>query len=147
MRLTRAVFKYIETELFHYDDTRKELNAERDDIIAAAPVKAEGSRGSVPDPTAAKASRLLTSVSISQMERTVRAVERALARLNDDHRQLFELHYRKVLSWQEVCGHMHIGKTKFYDTRNALVKMVAVHMGYEVNTPRKSAEKVRNPEG
>ena len=94
MRLTRAVFKYIETELFHYDDTRKELNAERDDIIAAAPVKAEGSRGSVPDPTAAKASRLLTSVSISQMERTVRAVERALARLNDDHRQLFELHYQ-----------------------------------------------------
>jgi len=147
MRLTRAVFKYIETELFHYDDTRKELNAEREDIIAAAPIKTEGTRVGTSDPTAAKAGRLLTSVSISQMERTLRAIERALVRLNDDHRQLFELHYRKAISWQCVCKEMHISKSKFYDTRNALVKMVAVHMGYEVNMSRKSAEKVRNPEG
>lgn len=142
MRLSKAVFRYIETELFSYDDTRKELLTEREDIISGAPVKAEGSRrGAKSDPTAAKAGRLLSSASISQMERSVRAIDKALARLSDDHRLLFELYYRKAMHWQQVSMQLPCSKTKFYDLRNEIVRMTAIHLGYEVDVPRKKCGK------
>ena len=88
MRLTSRVFNYIEEELHNYEHTKRRLTDLREDIITAAPTPSEGQQSAVSDPTAAKAGRLLSNKTICRMEETIGAVDRALQRLNDDHREI-----------------------------------------------------------
>ena len=130
MKLDRAVFRYIEHELYNYDETKKEIEELREDIIERAPLKETvPNMGYISDPTARKALKLVSSTAIARMERTVRAIERALARLSDDHRQLFELKYRQCLPWKRVCELMPVSERTYFRLRRELVIMVAFEMG------------------
>mgnify|MGYP000872409590 CR=1 FL=1 len=130
MKLDRAVFRYIEHELYNYDETKREIEELRMDIIEKAPLKeAIPGTGYVSDPTARKAMKLVTSTALARMERTVRAIDRALARLTDEHRQLFELKYRQCLPWQRVCELIPLSERSYFRLRRELVLMVALEMG------------------
>lgn len=130
MKLDRAVFRYIEHELYNYDETKREIEELREDIIEKAPLKeVVPGTGFISDPTARKAIKLVTSTAIARMERTVRAIDRALARLSDEHRQLFDLKYRQCLSWQKICDEMPVSERTYFRLRRELVYMVAVEMG------------------
>lgn len=131
MKLARAVFKYVEHELYNYDLTKKIIDELREDIILSTPYKeAVGStKAGVSDATAKKAVKLVSSVTLARMTRTVMAIDRALARLTDDHRQLFELKYRQALPWQRVCDEMPTSERTYFRLRRELVLMVAVELG------------------
>lgn len=130
MKLDRAVFRYIEHELYNYDETKKEIEELRMDIIEKGPLKeAVPGTGYVSDTTARKAIKLVTNTALARMERTVRAIDRALARLSDDHRQLFELKYRQCLPWQRVCELIPLSERSYFRLRRELVLMVALEMG------------------
>ncbi len=130
MKLSRAVFRYVEHELYSYDWTVKEIERLREDIIEAVPFKeVVGGKGYISDPTARKATQLVSNTALARMTRTVTAVDKALARLSDNHRALFNLKYRQDLPWQRVCEELPTSERTYFRLRRELVEMVAVMLG------------------
>ncbi len=130
MKLPRAVFRYIEHELYNYDKTRQEIEDLRETIIEKPPAReVVPGVGRVSDPTARKAIKLLTSTTLARMSRTVAAIDRALARLTDEHRRLFDLKYRQCLPWQRVCDELSTSERTYFRLRHELVAMVACELG------------------
>ena len=130
MRLNRAVFRYVEHELYNYDNTLVEMQNLRENIIEAPPLReAVPGTGYVSDPTARKGIQLVTNTALVRMTRTVAAIEKALARLSDNHRALFNLKYRQDLPWQQVCQELPTSERTYFRMRRELVEMVALEMG------------------
>ena len=130
MRLNRAVFRYVEHELYNYDNTMVEMQNLREDIIDRTPTRETvPGKGYVSDPTAKKAVNLVSSKAIARMTTVVNAIDRALARLTDNHRALFELKYRQALPWQQVCQELPASERTYFRLRRELVIMVAVELG------------------
>lgn len=130
IRVPRAVWLYIEHELYDYDAKKQAIKEMEEDIIFSVPEKGTTpGRGYMSDPTARKAHSLMTSTAIRHMVRVIQAIDRALARLKDEHRKVFELKYRRGLPWQQVCQEMHIDRATFFRYRRQLITMVALEMG------------------
>lgn len=136
MRLPRAIFRYVEHELYHYDETQKELQELRQEIvsISASPGFVIVNENNVSDSVARKVVKLVTNTAIARMTRTLAAIDKALMRLTEHHRQVFELRYRKHLPWQEICQEMSIDRSTYFRYRSQLVFMVAVEMGLVKHT-------------
>ncbi|NPV90091.1 MAG: hypothetical protein HPY50_04855 [Firmicutes bacterium] len=129
-RIERAVFRYIEHELFRYDATIDDILEIREEIIEeeyAPEVKVSG--GQLNDATRRRATRLATDAVLIRMTRVVVAIDRALDRLGDRHRLLFELRYRRLLQWPQICLEMSISERTFFRMRRELVLMVGSELG------------------
>ena len=130
MRLNRAVFRYVEHELYNYDNTLVEMQNLREGIIEAPPLReAVPGTGYVSDPTARKATQLVTNTALVRMARTVAAIDKSLARLSEDHRAIFELKYRQAMPWKRVCQELPASERTYFRLRRELVFMVAVELG------------------
>ena len=130
MKLPRAVFRYVEHELYNYDNTLLEMENLREGIIEAPPLReAVPGTGYVSDPTARKATQLVTNTALARMARTVAAIDKSLARLSEDHRSLFELKYRQTMPWKRVCQELPASERTYFRMRRELVEMVALEMG------------------
>lgn len=130
MRLNRAVFRYVEHELYNYDNTLVEMQNLREGIIDRTPTRETvPGKGYVSDPTAKKAVNLVSSKAIKRMTTVVNAIDRALARLTDNHRALFVLKYRQALPWQQVCRELPTSERSYFRMRRELILMVAVELG------------------
>jgi len=74
VKLNRAVFRYVEHELYNYDNTLVEMHNLREGIIEAPPLReAVPGTGYVSDPTARKATQLVTNTALARMARPVAA--------------------------------------------------------------------------
>jgi RinA family phage transcriptional activator len=126
-------FKFIEAELFAYDQTKRELAELEADIIEAAPLKeAAGGHSGISDPTARKAGKLITSPEITALSKRIQYIESALLILGEGHREVFDLRYRKGMKWQMVQMEMNVSQSVYFDLRRELVRSVAAKYGYRV---------------
>lgn len=130
MRIDRAIFKYIEHELYSYEDSKRELALTREEIIEGEE-KPEVSvmGGSLGNKTQNKAIKLMTSNYILKAEKVIQAIEKSLKLLDDKHRALFELKYKRGLPWQETSIEMGISDRTYYRLRRELVTIVGQQMG------------------
>lgn len=133
MKIPRAVFRYVEHELYSYEQTKKEIQELREDILEDRPALIEiasiSKAGYISDPTSSKVTRLLTSKALKKMVDNIRAIDRALSRLTDEHRRLFMLKYSQALPWQNVRREMPVSDRTYFRMRGELVLMVAAEMG------------------
>lgn len=130
MKLPKVVFKYVEYELYNYDHNLELIKQFQDDVIYAQPTKeVVPNIGYISDPTSKKVIKLASSNFLLKMLDRISRINRALQRLNDDHRTIFELKYRKGLKWQQVCEEMPVSERTYFRLRRELVYMVAVEMG------------------
>ena len=131
MELERAVFRFVEHELYSYDLLADQLAALKDDIYSGRP--AEGARPESNrrpgNPTEAKGIRLVSDVAVLHITRTIQAIDVGLSRLTDDHRTIFDLKYRRAYDWIAVCEAMPISRSAYYKLRRELVEMVAYQLG------------------
>lgn len=130
MRIPPATWRFIEQELYNYDATKKEIESLREDIIStsAHPINTAGKQGPG-DPTSGKVVKLMSSPALAQMERTVRAIEKAFAMLSEDHLLVYELKYRQGLSWQRVCSDAPMSRRAYFKLRRELVLTVGANLG------------------
>jgi len=130
LRIEKSIFKYIEQELYNYSETKRELDDYKDDIIEGT-VRPEVSvsGGRMGDSTGSKAIKLTTSKFILKSEKVVKAVEKSLRILTDDHNKLYKLRYNDCMSWVEVIAEMHISERTFYRLRREIVAMVGQELG------------------
>ena len=130
MKLEKSVFRYIEHELYNYKYTIQTIADLRENIIGAVPLRETvPGTGYISDPTARKATKLVTNTALARMTRTVAAIEKALNRLNQDHRAVFELKYCQFLPWKKVCDELPVSERTYFRLRRELVYMVALELG------------------
>ena len=133
MRMPPAYFNVIEHELYNYDYTKEQVGQMRDEIIVGVPaMPSEGDRvqsNRISKPTEKKGVALASNVALVSMERTVKAIDRALLLLGEEHNELFELRYRQKQNWRTTVCEMGMPERTYFRKRRELVYAVAVQLG------------------
>ena len=134
MKIPAPIYRHIEFELYGFDKTKAELNELREDILigsgGGSDLGTTIMSGTTSDTTGKKAERLLTSQAIIQTMKTVNAIERALSRLGDNHRAVFQLKYRQQLPWQQVCEEIPIAERTYFLLRKEMVYLIGLELGW-----------------
>lgn len=130
LKINKNVFKYIEHEMYCYDEIKKELELYREQIIEGEnKPEVSVSGGTTGDQTANKAIKLVSSKFVLQSEKVIQAIEKTLGILGDAYKELFEYKYQKGLPWQEVMAEMCISERTYFRMRRNLVTMVGQQLG------------------
>ena len=129
--MNKAIFRYIEHELYHYEVTKQAIEDMREDIISEVPQMSGDvvSSFTISDTTQKKATRLITNAALLRMSKTTESIDRALDKLEDVHRQLFYLKYQERKKWREVCEELPTSERTYFRVRRELVLMVALELG------------------
>ena len=133
--MNKAIFRYIEHELYHYEVTKQAIEDMREDIISEVPQMSGDvvSSFTISDTTQKKATRLITNAALLRMSKTTESIDRALDKLEDVHRQLFYLKYQERKKWREVCEELPTSERTYFRVRRELVLMVALELGMTSN--------------
>jgi len=133
-RLRKEIRKYIESELRHYRENRKEIEAMREDIVEGSPGGLDGQpRGpGISNPTERNATRLLTNRRLGKLEETVNAIEIVVEELDEDRRKLIEYTYFKrprTLTDAGVACRLNVSIRTFYRWRDLIIHRIAHELG------------------
>ena len=130
-KVPRWVKKKIENELYQYWDNKKELEEMQRDIIESSPEPPDGQpRGnSTSNTTEQKAIKLRTSRSILAVERRLKYIENAIARLNEDEQKIFEIIFKERHNQKMAETYRYIYKDSYYNTYNKIIYFTAVEFG------------------
>lgn len=129
MRINKAVFRYIEFELYNYEQTKKDLDLERERILESSPNQEVAVQSDLGDSTANKAIKLTTSASIIKDERVINSIDKAISILGEKHAKLFKLKYIDDRPEKEVYLVMNISRGHYFKIRRELVETVGLQLG------------------
>lgn len=129
MRINKAVFRYIEFELYNYEQTKKDLEFEREQILENSTFQEVAVQSNIGDTTANKAIKLTTSANIIKNERVINSIDKAIKILGDKYAKLFELKYIDCRPAKEVWLLMGVSDVTFYRYRRELIAMVGQILG------------------
>ena len=134
MRMPPAYFNVIEHELYNYDYTKEQVGQMRDEIlVGVTAMPTDGDRvqsNRISKPTEQKGIDLASNVALGSMERTVKAIDRALLLLGEEHNELFELRYRQKQNWRTTVCDMGVPQQTYFRKRRELVYAVAAQLGW-----------------
>lgn len=131
MRIDKKVYKYIDYELQHYEENKKELERLREEILDARPVPADGQpRGnSTGNPTERKAMELISSTALLKIESTIKAIEKVYEQLADDYKMFFYWNYKRNAGIVKTCQEVNIAEKTYYRWRDSIVYNVGMELG------------------
>lgn len=129
MRINKAVFRYIEFELYNYEQTKKDLELERERILESSPCQEVAVQSDIGDSTANKAIKLTSSTNIIKNERVINSIDKAISILGEKHAKLFELKYIDCRPPKEVWLLMGISDVTYYRYRRELIATVGQILG------------------
>jgi RinA family phage transcriptional activator len=132
--LSKAAFKHIESELYYYHDTLKEIDKLRKEIMFGKSMEDEsGIRSSeVGRPTERIATRLLTHKRLRNLEEMAEAIVSAYNALSEDHQKVIQTKYwsRKRLSWDDISIQLSMHRNTAMKLRKDVVYLVAEKIGW-----------------
>jgi len=125
------VKKKMENELYQYWDNKKELKELQQDILDESPAPADGQpRGNMTsNPTEQKAIRLRTSRTILAVERRLKYVENAIARLNPEEQEVFEIIFKEKHNQKMAETYRYVTKHTYYTVYNKIIYFTALEFG------------------
>lgn len=131
MRIDKKVYKYIDYELQHYEESKKKLEQLRLDIIESSPAPADGQpKGNITgNPTEQKALKLTSSVALLKIENTVNAIGRVYGQLSQEHKVFFDWNYKRNVGIVRTCQEIGIAEPTYYRWRDKIVYLVGEEMG------------------
>lgn len=137
-KIRRGTFKHIESELYHYHETKKELEALRRDILLSSPdrdcASPARSTGLPSDPTGQTATLLMTHRRIEQMGKIVEAIEHVYNTVPDGWKKLIRLKYwtkPQTLTWEGIAQQLHVSARQAMRWRDDIVHAIAEHLGWQ----------------
>lgn len=135
-KLKDATFKYIESELFAYKDTLKEIEKLRVEIMYGKDQTDEntgGGKSNIPGrPTERIATRLVTNKKLERMEKVTNAIAKVYSGLNSDCQKLVNLKYwtkRQTLSWQGIVDELHVSRKTAFNWKKLIIQAIADELG------------------
>ena len=106
----------------------------KDEIIDAPPKpiseQDNTQRTKVSDPTFSKTAVLCSNVTLQYMERTIKAIDTALMRLDEVHNEIFEHRYRQNKNWRQTISELCISQDTYFRRRREIINMVAMQIGF-----------------
>lgn len=137
LKLRTATFKHIESELYNYQETIKEIQKLRNDIMFATGSDDEnvgGGRSSEPGrPTERIATKLTSHKTLIQLEEIVSAIQKVYVALTKDHQTLIEMRYwtkPQTLTWDGLAEKLHVSKRQALRWRDKIVEEIAKNLGW-----------------
>lgn len=121
MKIDKKVYNYIEFELQHYEKSKKKIEEMKTDIIEE--------NEPLGKPAEKKAFKLMTTVSLIQLEKRVQAIEKVKESLNEDYKKFFEFNYIKQVGIVKTCNEIPICERTYYNMRDKIVYAVGQEMG------------------
>lgn len=130
-KVPKWVKKKIENELYQYWDNQKELLEMQQDILDESPNPPDGQpRGNATsNPTEQKTIKLRTTRSILAIERKLGYIEKAVARLNKEEQEIFEIIFKEKHNQKMAETYKYISKDSYYNTYNKIIFLAAVEFG------------------
>ena len=134
-KIPDAVFKYIEHELYNLEETKQELKELKNDISSSSIGEMEyndmpsGQSNENYSSTEATALDMITNKAIVRATKTIRDIEAAKQRLNEDKIRLFNLKYNQCKTWQEITRELCISEATYFRWRKDIIRIVAEKMG------------------
>jgi len=132
MTIPKEVYRYVEYELYHYAEYKKELELERERILESSSMLSDGmpKGNETSDSTAKKAISLNESKSIKAMREVLDAIDVSLKMLSDGHRALFKEVYGKGRKdIYSVCAELGMSERTYRRHKAQIVLAVAGEMG------------------
>lgn len=137
LKLKKATFKHIESELYSYHDTLREINSLRKDIMFTKENDDEnigGGRSSFPSsPTERIATRLATHKKLTRLEEVTNAIEKVYTGLPDEYQKLIKLKYwtrPQLKTWDGIATELNMGRRTAFRLRDEIVHTVAEVLGW-----------------
>lgn len=136
-KLKKATFKHVESELYSYHDTLREINNLRKDIMFTKESDDEnigGGRSSMPSsPTETIATRLATHKRLTRLEEVTNAIEKVYTGLPEDYQKLVRLKYwtrPQTLTWEGIAGAIPVSRRTAFNMRDEIVYAIGEVIGW-----------------
>lgn len=133
--LPPAIFKFIEHELYNYEDTKDELRDLEEDIAESSIGNLDfddfSSTEKYPEgsSTETAVADILQNKVAKRMSNTVKYIDTAINELDEQHFEIYILKYRKKKPWQQIVENLPISQSTYFRYRREIVKKVAQKMG------------------
>jgi RinA family phage transcriptional activator len=137
IKLKKATFKHIESELYSYKDTLKEIEFIRNNIMFCKEEIDEnvgGGRASLPGkPTENIATRLATHRRLTKLEEIANAIEKVYVNLPETHQKLIQLRYwtrPQRYTWEGIAEQLHVNRATAFRWRDQIINSIAEVLGW-----------------
>jgi RinA family phage transcriptional activator len=137
LKLKKATFKHIESEIYSYHDTLREIDFLRKNIMFTKENDDENTGGGrssfISSPTENIGTRLATHRKLTRLEEVTHAIEKVYTGLPDDYQKLVKIKYWKrpqTLTWEGIAEELHIGRRTAFRMRDDIVFAVAEVLGW-----------------
>lgn len=130
-KVPRHIKKKIENELYQYWDNKRELEEMQQNIIDSSPEPLDGlpKGNNTSNTTEQKAIKLRTSRTILILTRRLEYIEKAIKRLNEDEKKVFEIIFKERHNQKMAETYKYISKDSYYNTYNKIIYFTAVEFG------------------
>ncbi len=133
-KLKNATFRYIESELYAYKDTLKEINNLRDEIMNNRVENDDGigNNNKLPSSTTEQiATKLLTHKTLRNLEEVAQAITDVYEAVTDVHREIIQLKYfgNPNLTWGDVAIKVNYHRNTVYKLRREVIYLIANKLG------------------
>ena len=136
-KVRKSTFKHVESELFAYHDTRKEIIRLRNEILYPSRQQDDniggGRSGSTGDPTGRVVTALTANARLQHMESIVHAIESVYERLPEEKKRLVNLYYwnrPQLLTWEGIAQKLHISRITAIRWRDEVVYAISSNIGW-----------------
>lgn len=135
--LRKATFAHIESELYSYQETLKEIEFLKEEILFSKSSTDEntgGGRGStISKPTERTATRLLTNRRLTNLTEITNAIEKVYTGLPPDHQRLVRAKYwtrPQLKTWDGIAKELHINRATAFRWRDQIIYTIAEVLGW-----------------
>ncbi|ALA12723.1 transcriptional regulator [Paenibacillus larvae] len=136
-KLRRGTFQHVESELYSYHETRKEIIRLKNEILYGSTPADEnvgGSKSNLPgDPTGKTAVLLTSHKKLEQLQAISDAIETTYNALDPAKQKLVRLRYwarPQLLNWEGIASQLHVSRRQAMRWRDEIVRMVAIRLGW-----------------
>lgn len=137
LKLKKYAFKHVESELFSYHETRKEIIRLKNEILYSSRGHDEnvgGGKSNIPgDPTGRTATLLVSHKRLDHLQSIVDAIELVYNRLPEEKKRLVNLYYwtrPQPLTWEGVSQQIKCNRATAFRWRDEIIYAIADRIGW-----------------
>lgn len=137
MKLRKATFQHVESELYAYHETRREIVRLKNDILHGRTRDDEnvgGGRSNLPgDPTGRTAVLLTTHRKLEQLQGIADAIETVTTALTPDRQRMVQIRYwtrPQTLTWDGIAREIPAHRATVMRWRDEIVRAIAERIGW-----------------
>ncbi|MGG0754251.1 transcriptional regulator [Brevibacillus laterosporus] len=136
-KIRKGTFQHVESELYSYHETRKEIVRLKNEILYSSTSTEEivgGGRGNLPgDPTGQTAILLMSHKKLEQLQTIADAIENVVDRLTENRKKLVRMRYwdkPQRLTWDGIAAELHVSRRTALNWRDEIVRAIAEKIGW-----------------